>query len=149
MRQKKLRQPPYCETCVSIHEKRSVLHGFRFEPCIWESYVGTEGRLFWLIKVRERGDSVRKAWGRQVRKNACKAFLGASGKENRHLQAERFVVTMRNSCLKNFKAFFLTLKFWVLLRYRKAARLKQIDFFAQPERLCKRPSPRRLSGGKT
>jgi hypothetical protein len=46
-----------------------------------------------------------------VRKNACKAFLGASGKENRHLQAERFVVTMRNSCLKNFKAFFLTLKF--------------------------------------
>ena len=41
---KKLRQPPYCENCISIHEKRSVLHGFRFEPRIWESYVGTEGR---------------------------------------------------------------------------------------------------------
>ena len=41
-----------------------------------------------------------------MRKNACKAFLGASGKENRYLQAECFVVIMRNSCLKNFKVIF-------------------------------------------
>ena len=47
-----------------------------------------------------------------MRKNACKAFLGASGKENRHLQAERFVrlrflkhMHASNSSLKSFGSF--------------------------------------------
>ena len=48
----------------------------------------------------------------KVRKNACKAFLGASGKENRHLQAERFVrlrflkhMHASNSSLRSFGSF--------------------------------------------
>ena len=47
-----------------------------------------------------------------MRKNACKAFLGASGKENRYLQAERFVrlrflrhMHGSNSSLKSFGSF--------------------------------------------
>ena len=47
-----------------------------------------------------------------MRKNACKAFLGASGKENRYLQAERFegLRFLRhmhglNSSLRSFGSF--------------------------------------------
>ena len=71
-----------------------------------------------------------------MRKNICKAFLGASGKENRHLQAERFVrlrflkhMHGLNSSLRSFGSF----SFEFQCRFY-AAELVFLPFGKSPER---------------